>query len=74
MGGFVPWHFKYVSDGICGNRCKHAGVATEWESMRVYSAFNIYSDADACCIGSMANAAFFQHCPLPQLLKRAVPG
>jgi hypothetical protein len=69
----VPWHFKYTSEGICGQRCKHGGVETEWESMKVFTAFNAYSDADACCIGSMANAAFYQHAPLPELLQRAVP-
>lgn len=32
---------------------------------QVFSAYNAYVDADACCIGTMANAALFQHFPLP---------
>lgn len=32
VGGFTPWWFKYTMDGPgCGTKCKHGGVATEWE-------------------------------------------
>ena len=61
VGGFTPWAYKYVSP-----HGKHQGVETEWQTMRVLSAFNIYVDADACCIGAMANAAFYAHHPLPE--------
>ena len=66
MGGFTPWHFKYVSDGMCSSRCKHPGVATEWATVVVTSSYNVFADADACCgVGTMANAALWQHHPLP---------
>jgi len=55
--GFTPWAFKYVDQ-------KHDGVPTEWETVRITSTYNVYLDADACCINGMANAAFFQHFPL----------
>lgn len=57
IGGFTPWAYKYVDK-------RHAGVATEWETVQLTSAFNAYLDADACCLANMANAAFFQHYPL----------
>ena len=38
--------------------------------MCVFTAFNVYADADACCIGAMANAAMWQHHPLPQTLRQ----
>jgi hypothetical protein len=70
MGGFTPWHFKYVAEGICGAaKCKHSGVPTEWETMEVASGYNVFADADACCtVGTMANAALWQHYPLPAKL------
>ncbi|KAL5493486.1 hypothetical protein EMCRGX_G014676 [Ephydatia muelleri] len=62
IGGFTPWAFKYT-DGH--SQHGHGGVETEWESVRVFTSYNAYVDADACCIGAMANAAFYQHFPLP---------
>lgn len=58
-GGFVPWHYKYVKDGMCGANCKHGGVETEWATVCALSGYNAYIDADACCIGAMANAAMY---------------
>ena len=51
-----------------GGRLAHAGVETEWATACVFSGFNLYMDADACCIGSMGNAALWQHHPLPDQL------
>ena len=65
IGGFTPWAFKYVGTHSQHN---HGGVDTEWESVRVFTSFNAFVDADACCIGVMGNAAFYQHFPLPQQL------
>lgn len=59
MGGFTPWLFKYVG-------WKHQGVETEWETAKLISGYNALLDADACCVGAMANAAFYQHYPLPE--------
>lgn len=56
--------FKYVKTAACP-ACKHGGVETEWETMCVATAFNIYDDGDACCVGSMANSAFWSNFPLP---------
>lgn len=67
ISGFTPWAYKYVGG-------KHGGVDTEWQTVKVTSAFNAYVDADACCIGDMANAAFFQHFPLPaRFVQRGPP-
>lgn len=45
IGGFVPWAYKYVKEGRCGEKCKHGGVETEWATVCVTSAFNAYVDA-----------------------------
>lgn len=71
IGGFTPWAFKYVGPHSQHN---HGGVDTEWESVRVFSAYNAFVDADACCINVMSNAAFYQHYPLPsQLTQNPIP-
>jgi hypothetical protein len=62
VGGFTPWAFKYTDHGNAGG--KHGGVATEWEMVRICSAYNAYVDADAIEYGAMANASFFMHFPL----------
>lgn len=54
IGGFPSWAFKYT---------KHAGgihddVPTEWEFLRLISAYNAFKDADAIAIGALANASF----------------
>eukprot|EP00760_Papus_ankaliazontas_P015282 PhM_4_TR16445/c0_g1_i1/m.12405 len=56
VGGFPPWAWKYVNE-------RHPGVATEWNFARTVSNFNGFMDSDACCIGYMANAAFYHHFP-----------
>eukprot|EP01062_Namystynia_karyoxenos_P015563 TRINITY_DN15648_c0_g1_i2.p1 TRINITY_DN15648_c0_g1~~TRINITY_DN15648_c0_g1_i2.p1 ORF type:complete len:465 (+),score=139.35 TRINITY_DN15648_c0_g1_i2:561-1955(+) len=74
MGGFTPWWYKYTKDGPGCPKCKHGGVETEWETMQFTSAYNVFDDGDACCVGSMANAAFYQHHPLPErFVQNAVP-
>jgi hypothetical protein len=65
VSGFVPWLFKYVDE-------KHGGVPSEWRMTHVMSAFNIVLDADACCLDSFANAAFFSHYSSIQDQKRFV--
>jgi hypothetical protein len=71
VGGFTPWWFKYTQDGPGGkNVSKHKGVETEWETMGVIGAYNAFDDGDACCVGSMANSAFYQHYPLPKEFKQ----
>lgn len=57
IGGFTPWLFKYVDT-------KHPGVATEWQTCKITSAYNAYVDADACCLQQYANAAFLRFFPL----------
>ena len=71
VGGFTPWYFKYTQDGPGGaNVSRHQGVETEWETMDVIGPYNAFDDADACCVGAMANSAFYQHYPLPEKLKQ----
>jgi hypothetical protein len=62
----VPWAFKYVD-------AKHAGVATEWEMVRLISSYNVYVDADACCIQAMSNAAFYSQLPLARRYVQPAP-
>lgn len=57
--GFVPWAFKYVAPAG-----KHQGVATEWQTSQVVTAYNALVSADACCVGGMANGALYAHFPL----------
>jgi hypothetical protein len=64
--GFTPWAFKYVN-------AIHPGVATEWKLAQYLSAYNAFVDADACCIEGFANAAFYQHYPLPRKLAQPAP-
>ena len=59
LGGFPPWAFKYVAPFG-----KHAGVETEWHFASIASSYNVFMDADACCVYEFANAALYQHYPL----------
>ncbi|CAF1016786.1 unnamed protein product [Adineta ricciae] len=65
VSGFVPWLFKYVDE-------KHGGVPSEWRMAHVMSAFNVIIDADACCLDSFANAAFYSHYASNQTQRRFV--
>ena len=62
IGGFAPWAYKYTNAAGVGG--KHNPVLTEWEFVRVISAYNAFMDADALSYGAMANASFWQHYPL----------
>lgn len=52
---------------------RHPGVPTEWHTVQYLSQFNVVVDADACCVGAMANAALFQHYRLPERLVQNAP-
>ncbi len=62
IGGFTPWAYKYTSEPGCGGR--HGGVDSEWELVRIASAYGGFIDADALGHGALANASFFMHYPL----------
>lgn len=62
IGGFVPWAFKYTNHGSAGGR--REPVPSEWELVRLASAYNAFLDPDAIEYGAMANASFFMHFPL----------
>ncbi len=63
LHGFVPWAFKYSSSASSTDW--HNPVAAEWESIQLFSSYNIYVDADAGPgIGSLVNASLYQHYPL----------
>jgi len=62
--GFTPWVWKYTSHGQAGS--KHEPVPTEWESARIFSAYNAYIDADAVGYSALANASFYQHYPMEE--------
>lgn len=63
VGGFPPWAFKYIT-------AQHGGVATEWQFAKVATSYNVFMDADACCIANMANAALFSLFKLPAKLEQ----
>lgn len=62
VGGFTPWAWKYSDDPGAGSA--HHGVQSEWELIRILSAYDAYLDADAISLAGMANASFYQHFPL----------
>lgn len=62
IGGFAPWAHKYTTHGKAGG--KHDPVPTEWEFIKLASAYNGFGDCDAIGLGAMANASFYQHYPL----------
>ena len=62
IGGFTPWAYKYTNHQGAGG--KHDGVPSEWELVRLASAYNGFIDADAISLGAMANASFYAHFPL----------
>ena len=74
--GFPPWAFKYTdfksNEWSAGG--KHGGVATEWKFAETMTAYNAYMDADALGYSSFPNASFYQHYPVPKVVKQdAVP-
>jgi hypothetical protein len=70
--GFPPWAFKYTDfkskDWSAGG--KHGGVETEWKFAEVMTAYNAYMDADALGYSSFPNASFYQHYPVPAVVKQ----
>ncbi len=70
-GGFTPWSLKYTDVGAAGGT--HRPVDSEWELVRVLSAYNAFLDADALRIGAMANASFFMHYPLADRYPQGLP-
>lgn len=71
ISGFTPWAVKYTSFGKAGG--KHEPVLTEWETVRLVSAYNGFLDADAIGYVAMANASVFSHYPLPDRLVQNPP-
>ena len=71
IGGFTPWAYKYTDVPGAGGR--RGGVATEWELVKLVSAFNGFIDADALGHGAMANASFFMHFPLQERYEQKRP-
>ena len=71
VSGFTPWAIKYTDRPNVGG--KHGGVATEWELIKLLSAYNGFLDADAIGIVSLANASVFTQCKLPDRLIQNPP-
>ena len=73
--GFVPWPFKYTDNKTprwnAGG--KHDGVATEWHTAELLSSYNAYLDADAPGDSSLVNASFYEHYPLPTVIRQGAP-
>ncbi len=70
--GFPPWAFKYTDfkskDWSAGG--KHGGVETEWKFAEIMTAYNAYMDGDALGYSSFPNASFYQHYPVPAVVKQ----
>jgi hypothetical protein len=71
VGGFTPWAFKYTNVLNAGGN--HGGVETEWEMVRLCSAYNGYLDADALHLSAMANASLFQNMEYPDRYSQQLP-
>jgi putative glycoside hydrolase with GxGYxYP motif/GxGYxY motif-containing protein len=70
-GGFTPWAMKYTN--AANDHEKHGGVQTEWETVRILSAFNTILDADALHLSGMANASIYAHIPKPVRFNQSPP-
>jgi len=70
-GGFTPWAFKYTDYPGAGG--KWHGVQTEWETVRILSAFDAFLDADALHLSGLANASVYAHMPRPERINQAPP-
>lgn len=70
--GFIPWAYKYTDykSRKWNAGGKHAPVATEWKFTEILSAYNAYLDADALSYSSFPNASFYQHYPVPKVVKQ----
>lgn len=61
VGGFTPWHLKYTK---FTNPDAMREVDAEWETVRMFSIYNAYVNADAPSYTAMTNASVFQHYPM----------
>ncbi len=70
--GFPPWAYKYTDfkSPYWAAKGKHGGVPTEWKFAEVMTAYNAYMDADALGYSSFPNASFYQHYPVPTVVKQ----
>jgi len=70
--GFVPWAFKYTNfqTPVWNAGGQHEGVATEWHMVEMLSSYNVYVDADAIGYSSLVNASFYEHYPLPSVVRQ----
>ncbi len=67
--GFVSWAFQILEP-------PHTlEFASEWQCVQrwFHRTMHFFVDADACCVATMANAAFYMHYPLPQTMKQNPP-
>jgi len=68
LHGYTPWAYKYTNHPGAGGK-KHP-VAVENRTVRVASAYNFYVDPDALGFSAMANASFFMHFKLPEIIQQ----
>lgn len=88
VAGQGPHAWKYSSEGLCGQKCKHQTVANEDEMISLFTSFNAYNDADDVeltqngvsdgttlggLLGMIANSQFYSHHPLPDRLTQHPP-
>jgi hypothetical protein len=75
FAGFTPWAHKYsnaVSQGWnAGGR--QAPIFSEQRLAELITSFNAYMDGDAPNLVFMANASFYMHYPVPEVVPQAAP-
>ena len=64
--GFTNWHMKYTSTS---SSSVHGDVETEWETVKLTTAYNIYLEADAPGLNYISNSSFYSAL-LPAFLDR----
>ncbi|MCE5200264.1 MAG: hypothetical protein ABFD54_07200 [Armatimonadota bacterium] len=55
--GFPNWQYKYSNEGTLGG--SHLPGDTEWEFIKILTAYNCYCEADAPGVNYTANASFY---------------
>jgi len=65
--GFINWPYKYTNwESLPGN---HSPVATEWRTVYLLTAYNVYTEADAIGGSYISNSSFYGGLK-PEILQR----
>ena len=75
FAGFTPWGQKYSNEIMNGWNPggARAPLQNELRLAEIVSSYNAYIDADAPSMVYMANASFYQHYPVPEVVPQTAP-